>query len=345
MTETQTQLKDLIFSLCTAEGVAGHEDEAAALCEKLLRQYTDQVGRSMLGSVTAMLGEGDRCLMLDAHIDQVGMIVTNLLERGFLRFTRCGGMDRRVLIGKPVVIFGRERVRGIVSSIPPHLMKAGDEKLPEMEDMMIDTGLTEEELKKLVAPGDRILIDAQPVCLMNNRIADPALDDRCSVAAILRCLELLKDKTLPCRLAVQFSVQEETNGAGAKTGAFTIQPDEAIAIDVTFAQGSGVPDKIVAELGGGAQIGISPALSRKMSSTLERLAKEKEIPYQFEVMGGKTGTNADEILTAGPGVVTGLISIPQRSMHTAVEIVSLDDVEATAQLLAAYVMEGGVCNG
>ena len=338
-------LKTLIFSLCGADGVAGREENAAALAETLLRQYTGRVSRSPLGSVTAMLGEGERCLLLDAHLDQIGLIVTNLLERGFLRFSRCGGMDRRVLIGKPVVILGRRRVRGIISSIPPHLAKAGDDKLPELEEMMIDTGLEEDELKRLVAPGDCILVEADPVCLQNDRIAGPALDDRCSMAAILRCLELLRGKELPCRLAVQFSVQEETGGSGAATGAFALRPDEAIAVDVSFAQGPGVPEKITAQLGKGPLIGISPALSRRMSDTLRQLAEEEKIPYQLEVMGGRTGTNADDIAQAGGGAVTGLISIAQRSMHTAVEIVSLADVEATAQLLAAYVLKGGVCNG
>jgi len=211
--------------------------------------------------------------------------------------------------------------------------------------MMIDTGLPEETLKKLVAPGDRILVEAEPVRLLGDRIAAPALDDRCSMAAILRCLELLRGKELPCRLAVLFSVQEETGGCGAKTGAFSVQPDEAIAIDVSFAQGPGVPDRIVAELGKGPLIGISSTLSRRMSDTLEQLAKTDKIPYQLEVMAGSTGTNADDISSSGRGVVTGLISIAQRSMHTAVEVVSLADVEVTAQLLAAYVLKGGVCNG
>ncbi len=347
MKETQSldELKELIFSLCAAEGVAGQENGAAVCSEALLRRYTQEVYRSPLGSVIAMLGKGDRCLMLDAHLDQIGLIVTNLLERGFLRFSRCGGMDRRVLIGKPVVILGKKRVRGIVSSIPPHLAKAGDDKLPELEEMMIDTGLTEEELKTLVAPGDRILVEAEPCCLMNNRIASPALDDRCSMAAILRCLELLQGEELPCRLAVLFSVQEETGGSGAKTGAFSVEPDEAIALDVSFAQGPGVPESIVAKLGNGPLIGVSSTLSRTVSDTLEQLAKENELPYQLEVMGSATGTNADHISNSRGGVATGLISIAQRSMHTAVEIVSLEDVEATAQLLAAYVRKGGACNG
>ena len=342
---SREELKKLVFSLCSAEGVAGCEENAAALAEALLRRYTDRISRSPLGSVTAMLGEGERCLLLDAHLDQIGLVVTNLLERGFLRFSRCGGIDRRVLIGKPVVILGRRRVRGIISSIPPQLAKAADDKLPEMEEMMIDTGLAEDELKELVVPGDRILIEAEPVSLLNDRVASPALDDRCSMAAILRCLELLQGKQLPCRLAVQFSVQEETGGSGAETGAFALQPDEAIAVDVSFAQGPGVPEKIVARLGEGPLIGISPALSHRMSKVLEELAQENGIPYQLEVMGGATGTNADNIVQAGGGAVTGLVSIAQRSMHTAVEIVSLADVEATAQLLAAYVLKGGVCNG
>lgn len=338
-------LQETIFALCAAEGVTGRKSAAAQLACRMLKAYAPNAAIDTLGSVVGTVGTGDKTILLDAHLDQIALVVTSIEERGFLRVAKVGGVDRRVLIGKPVVVYGQTAVHAIISSVPPHLMTKDDEKLPEFTALLVDTGLSEEKCKELIAPGDPILLDYTPRALLGTQITAPALDDRCSVAAVLRCLELLQGETLPCKVAVQFSVQEETNSAGAITSAFRAEADEAIVIDVSFAKTADTPPEIRAKMGAGTMIGVSPALNRSVSDTLRRLAEEQHISYQLEAMGGRTGTNADDISVSRGGVAAGMLSIPQKNMHTGVEIIDTTDVESTAQLLAAYIRNGGRDNG
>jgi endoglucanase len=192
---------------------------------------------------------------------------------------------------------------------------------------------------KIVSPGDRITFNGGFSKLLGNRVASPSVDDRAGVAAILRCLEMLEGKELNCRLSVMFSVQEETGGSGAQTAAFSAQADEAIAVDVSFASAPDVSSEKYASLGGGAMIGYAPSLDYAMSKKLKDIAERENIPYQCEVMGGKTGTDCDEIQVAGKGVKTSLISVPLRNMHTAIEVCDLADIESTARLMAEYIIE------
>ena len=149
---------------------------------------------------------------------------------------------------------------------------------------------------------------------------------------------MLEDKKISCKLSVMFSVQEETGGSGAQTGAFSACADEAIAVDVSFATAPGINGEKYASLGGGTMIGYAPSLDYEMSRKLSAIAENKNIPNQAEVMGGKTGTNCDEIQISGKGVKTALLSIPLRNMHTAVEVCDLEDIENTAKLMAEYII-------
>jgi endoglucanase len=159
------------------------------------------------------------------------------------------------------------------------------------------------------------------------------------MAALLRVLDIIKEKNPPVKVSVLFSVQEETTEAGGKTGAFGISPDEAIAVDVSFASAPSVSSEKYASLGKGTMIGIAPALDYKISKTLEAIAKRESIPFQYEVMGGRTGTNCDEIQVSGKGVRTALLSVPLRNMHTACEVCDLEAIESTAKLMAEYIAE------
>jgi endoglucanase len=167
-------------------------------------------------------------------------------------------------------------------------------------------------------------------------VGGQALDDRCGMAAILHALQLVKGEKLPCAVAVLFSTQEEVGERGASIGAYTINPDIAIAVDVTFALGHGDDPVKCGKLGGGPMIGISPSLSRVVSNQLIAAAKENEIPWQPEVMAGTTGTNADQFSVTRGGIQACTVSIPLRYMHTPTEVIALSDVEQTGKLLAAY---------
>ena len=328
----------LLEKLCAAKGVSGAENRAAKVVSELLGEYMP-VKTDPLGSVTGTMGEGDVHILLDAHLDQIGLVVTAVDEIGFLKVAKCGGSDIRVLAAAEVTVHGKEDIFGVVTSTPPHLSKPEDSgKAKGFDEIAVDIGMKREDAIKVVSCGDRITFNGRFSKLLGNRVASPSIDDRAGVAAILRCLEMLEGKKLGCKISVLFSVQEETGGSGAQTGAFSIDADEAIAVDVSFATAPGISGEKYASLGGGTMIGFAPSLDYEMSRRLSDIAEKKNIPNQPEVMGGRTGTNCDEIQVAGKGVKTALLSIPLRNMHTAVEVCDLEDIENTAKLMAEYII-------
>lgn len=338
------EVSALLEKLCAAKGVSGAENRAADVAAELLGRYMP-VKIGPLGSVTGTKGNGDVHILLDAHLDQIGLIVTAIDETGFLKVAKCGGADIRVLAAAEVTVHGKEDIFGIITSTPPHLSKPEDSsKAKSFDEIAVDIGMKREDAMKIVSPGDRITFNGGFSKLLGNRVASPSVDDRAGVAAILRCLEMLEGKELNCRLSVMFSVQEETGGSGAQTGAFTAAADEAIAVDVSFATAPGISGEKYASLGGGTMIGYAPSLDYEMSRCLSDIAEKKNIPNQPEVMGGKTGTNCDEIQISGKGVKTALLSIPLRNMHTAIEVCDLEDIENTAKLMAEYILERSGAN-
>ena len=309
--------------------------------KELLSEYAE-TRTDTLGSIIGTVGEGKTHIMLDAHLDRIGLIVTAIDESGFLRVDKCGGCDVRVLSAAEVTVWGKEPLYGVVTSTPPHLAKAEDvSKAPSFDSIYIDTGLCYEKVKKTVSVGDRITIDAPVRSLAGNRITGAALDDRIGMVALLRVLDIIKDKKPAVKVSVLFSVQEETTEAGGKTGAFGISPDEAIVVDVSFGTAPGVSEQEAGKLGEGGMICISPSLSHEMSQELITLANENGIKYQTEICPSQTGTNADVISVSKDGIKTGLVSIPLRNMHTQAEVADIEDVESVAQIIAAYILKKG----
>ena len=330
-------IKQIISLLTAGEGVSGNEQTLTA-AQDILKKYAD-VKTDALGSVIGTFGSGDRHIMLDAHLDRIGLIVTSVDKSGFLRVDKCGGCDARVLCAATVTIWGKKPVFGVITSTPPHLAKADDSsKAPDFDNIYVDTGLDYDEISALVSVGDRITVDAPVVSLADNIIAGSALDDRIGMVALLRVADILKDKKLSTKVSILFSVQEETTESGAKAGAFGLSPDEAIAVDVSFASAPGIDPTKCGTMGNGGMICISPSLDAEMSRTLINIAKKKNIKYQTEVCPSSTGTNADVISSARCGIKTGLVSIPLRNMHTQAESADINDVEATAQIIAEYIM-------
>ncbi len=333
------EISAMLEALCNTKGVSGAENEAAIIASEMLSKYMP-VSTDALGSVTGRKeGKGPH-ILLDAHLDQIGLIITAVDGDGFLKFTKCGGADRRVLAAAEVTVHGKEKLFGVVTSTPPHLAKPEDaSKALPFDAMAIDVGLSKEAAEKLVSAGDRVTFNGGYHQLLGNRISSSSVDDRAGVAAVLRSLEILEEKGVDCNLSVMFSVQEETGGSGAKAAAFAAEADEAIAVDVSFASAPSVSAEKYASLGKGTMIGFAPSLDYAMSKKLETIAKRENIPYQPEVMGGKTGTNCDDIQVAGKGVKTALLSVPLRNMHTACEVCDLEDIENTARLMAEYIAE------
>ncbi len=236
---------------------------------------------------------------------------------------------------------GREPLYGVVCSTPPHLSKQEDQSITDITEMAIDIGLSAEAAREKVHPGDRVTLRRSPKKLLGGQISSPSLDDRAGVAAVLRCLALLQEQKADCRLTVVFSTQEEVGGGSAGCASFAARAEEGIAVDVSFAMTPDAPRHKCAQLGKGTMIGIAPTLNAAMSRQLEEIARKEGISYQTEVMNGKTGTNADEMAAAGAGMRMGVLSIPLRYMHMGIEVIDPQDVESTARLLAAYILERG----
>ena len=211
-------LQELLFALCAAPGTPGDESEAARRAAWELSDCGEtEIDR--MGNVICHMGNqtAQQQILLDAHLDQVGLIVTRIETNGFLRVDRCGGTDRRVLPGSPVTVFGKEPLTGIVCCMPPHLTEGGEDKVESVDRMAIDLGLSTEEAQELVSPGDRVLVRAPQKRLLGTRITSPALDDRAGCAALIRCAQLLRNQTLSCGLTILLSSREEAGGQGAQT--------------------------------------------------------------------------------------------------------------------------------
>lgn len=336
-------LKKVIMTLADSAGVSGDECEAADLAMKYLAEFTSDCYIKN-GSVIGNFGErsADKPhILIDAHIDRIGLVVTYITEDGFLKVAGCGGIDRRLLLAQQVTVLGKEKIKGVICSIPPHLEK-DESTVPEMDDIFIDIGMSKEQAEKFVALGDKIVFSQKCAELCGDRITGAALDDRCGVAAVLRAVELLKDECPDCSYTVLFSAQEEIGERGAKTCVYDIDPDIALAVDVSFALTADDSKQKCGEMGKGFMIGFSPVLDRELSKRMVKLAEENSLPYQIEVMNGETGTNADRFSVNCSGVKAVTLSIPLKYMHTPVEVISLADVENTAQLIAAYVKEAKI---
>ncbi|MCL2580667.1 MAG: M20/M25/M40 family metallo-hydrolase [Oscillospiraceae bacterium] len=337
------EIKEVLRELSIQNGMAGQEGGAAEKIAELLDGF-GQISFTPLGSVICRVREpqpGQPDLLLDAHMDEIGLIVTHIEDSGFLRVDSCGGVDRRVLPACQVTVHGRDGpVCGVIANTPPHL-SSGEKKFPKPDELYLDIGYTKDEAEKRVRPGDRVSLPAAFRGLLGDRVSGKALDNRAGCAAILHAARLLREAELNCGLSLLFSSMEEIGGQGAKTAAHAISPTHAIVVDTSFALTPGSEKTECGEMGKGPMIGISPILSSRMSDRLVKIAKDADIPYQFEVMSGQTSTNADSIAATRAGVITGLISIPIRYMHTPVETLSFADLEAAGNLLAAFVKDFG----
>ncbi len=336
-------MKDLLKELCQAAGVGGHAD--AAVCVKqLVEPLVDEVTIDTLGNVLAVRRCGQDnapLLLLEAHLDEIGFLVTHIDDGGFLHVANCGGIDRRVLAATEVTVYGEKTLNGVFCSTPPHLA-SGDHKLKELDEMGIDVGLPAEEVKQLVPVGSRVVFRSGFTALNDHIVCSKALDNRAGCAAVIRALQLLQGEPLSCDVAALFAVQEEIGGAGAIVGAFSTAPTMAIVTDVSFAVTPDATPHKCGKLGEGPMLGIAPTLDRRLQDTIKQLAEKNGIPLQYEVMGGITGTDADAISMSRVGVRTALLSIPQRYMHTPIETVDVRDVAHIARLMALAAKEESV---
>ena len=336
------ELRELITALATEPGPSGFECRAAEKARELLAPWVDEIGTDTLGNLIAWRRCGRKnapTLLLDAHMDEVGLVVTGY-ERGFLRVSSIGGVDARILPAAEVHILTKDGpIPGVIDVLPPHLLTAEDREKPlPMDKLFIDAGFADEEEARRRVPQGTPAVYATPCFAMGeHQLCGKSLDDRSCAAILIKAMEKLAGKKLAADVAVNLAVQEEVGGRGAITGTFAIEPDYALAVDVTFARTPGSPTGKTVKLNGGAIIGVGPATSRKVTDDLIALAEKKGIPFELEALGGYSGTDGDDIQVSRRGVATGVVSLPLKYMHTPVEVIDLRSAEAAADLIAAWV--------
>lgn len=280
--------------------------------------------------------KGNKHILLEAHADETGFIVTSVTENGFIKIAPVGGAYSASVLGSVFTVYGKEKLAAVAVTTPPHLSDNDKNELPDVSDILLDAGLSGEKARKLISAGDRVLRKTLATQLSDTRITGKALDNRAGVAVLLIAAKKLLEEGTVNRITVCFTSQEEVGCRGAYAIGNTLSPDEAICVDVSFALQPNVSKAEAGELSKGAMIGISPILSRNISDKLISVCKEKSLPYQIEVMSGRTGTTADVLQISGKGIPCALVSVPQRNMHSSCETVDTEDIENIAALITAY---------
>ena len=318
---------------------SGFEGPAAQAAAELLRPLMDEVSIDRSGNVIGVrrCGKPDAGrLLLDAHIDEIGLITVGI-EDGFLRFRTIGGVDPRMLPNRELTVLTDPPIFGVVACLPPHVLKPEDSKnsIP-VPELMVDVGMDQEQAERAVPIGTPMVFRGGCGPLGERQLCGKSLDDRSCFVTLLRAAELMGEAPLDVDLYVVGSVSEEFTAVGAKTAAFTIDPDWCVAVDVTHgATPDGQKDRTF-PLGGGPVIGVGPNMTRWMTRRMTKKAQELELDYQLEVMAGHTGTNGWPMQVSREGIATSVVSVPLKYMHSPIEVLDLDDMEHTARLLAAF---------
>jgi putative aminopeptidase FrvX len=336
---------ELLDRLLRAPGPSGHETNPALVWREACAEFASEVRADHLGSSLARVPgtAGGPTLIVVGHIDEIGLHISHIDDEGFLRFGEVGGWDPIVLVGQRVTVITREGpITGVIARKPIHLLKDDDrKKVPELKHLHIDIGAKDaEEARSLVRIGDVAVIDASPIELPNDRLVARSLDNRvgCYVAAAAARL-VAQDGGAAGDVVALAVVQEETTFAGSRTSAFALEPDVAVAVDVTFATDQpGIELGPITKhtLGSGPVVARGTTLHPRVFELLHEAGEQERIPFTVESLGRGTGTDADAIHISRAGVPTGLVSVPLRYMHSPVELVSLEDIDAAARLIAAF---------
>jgi endoglucanase len=332
-------------SLISAAGVSGYESPVADLIKRKWTPLVDELTRSRLGSIhglkTGSLKKSIRpSVMIATHMDAIGLMVSRIVD-GFLHVTGIGGIDARVLPGMPVIVHASgtdEELYGVVVMPPASLLPdgEGDGVIP-LKYLMVDTGLTPNEVAKKVRVGDRVSMGTEPIELSGGCVSGHTLDNRASVAALTVCLEELRSKSHAWDVWAVASVQEEVTLGGAMTSAYQIRPAIAVAVDMTFGRGGGASGYQTFDIGKGVTLGIGPSMHPFLYKRFKEVAERIEIPVHDDLMPEYSSTDADAMQLVAEGIPTMLVSIPQRYMHTPVELVAVKDIQRAGRLLAEFI--------
>ncbi|MDG1330816.1 MAG: M42 family metallopeptidase [Crocinitomicaceae bacterium] len=331
----------LLSEICATPGAPGFEQKVRELVIKEVTPLVDEVEVDNMGNVYAIKrGTGDKKVMIGAHMDEIGFIVTHIDDNGFIRFHTLGGFDPKTLTAQRVLVHGKKDIIGVMASKPIHVMTPEERnKIAKTKDYFIDTGLPVEEVKEIVSIGDSITREREFI-EMGNCVNGKSLDNRLAVFILIETLKNLKGKEVPYDIYGVFTVQEEVGIRGANVSALRINPDFGFGLDTTIAfdlPGAAAHEKIT-ELGKGTAIKIMDASTicdYRMVKFMKETADKHKITWQPEILtAGGTDTAGIQRMTEG-GSIAGAVSIPTRHLHQVIEMAHKDDIQGSIDLLTA----------
>jgi len=338
---------EFLEKLMAAWCPSGFEEEAQEVVRQRLAGRCDEVRTDVHGNVLAGVNTTAALrVMLAGHVDEIGLMVSHIDENGYLFFQTIGGFDPTILAGQRVVVHGAKGpVLGVIGRKPIHLLTEEERKAQlKIEDMCIDIGATSgDEARRHVRVTDTATLDVEFKHLLNNRVVSRGFDDRIGAFVVTETLVALAKRRPRVAVWAVSTVQEEVGLRGARTSAFGLDPHVGLAVDVGFASDYAGADKDKRKLGdvrigGGPILCRGPNINPRVADGLEKTAKARKIPHQFQAAPGATGTDANAIQISRAGVATALVSVPNRYMHTPVEVLSLDDTDNTIRLLTEYIL-------
>ncbi len=335
----------LLNTICTTPGAPGFEQKIRELVLKELEGLVDEIEVDNMGNVYAIKkGKGDKRIMVGAHMDEIGFIVTHIDDNGFIRFHTLGGFDPKTLTAQRVLVHGKEDLIGVMASKPIHVMTADERnKVAKIKDYFIDTGLPVEEVKKLVEIGDSITREREFI-EMGPCVNGKSLDNRLAVFILLETFRKLKGKEIPFDLYGVFTVQEEVGIRGANVSALKINPDFGFGLDTTIAFDlpGAAPHEMITKLGEGTAIKIMDASTicdYRMVKYMKQTADKHDIKWQPEILtAGGTDTAGIQRMTEG-GSIAGAVSIPTRHLHQVIEMAHKEDIQGSIDLLTACISD------
>ena len=332
---------DLLRRLLATAGPSGMEGPPAAIWRDAASAFAEVTTDTMGNTVARVRGAGGGPLLgIFGHIDEIGLIVSHVDDKGFLYFTSIGGYRAATLMSQRVEVLTRDGVIPGVIATKPVQGKADRDRALELEDLHIDIGARDsDDARARVRNGDAAVLVAPPVDFPNDRLVSRALDNRIGAYVALEAARRAAETGAPGDVAAVASVQEEVGLYGARTSAFALDPEVAIVVDVTFAtdRPGGDPKKLGEHaLGSGPVLTRGPMISPLVYDLLERAAEEEGIPFTIEIAARLSNTDADVVHLSRGGVPTGVVSVPLRYMHSPIEMIQLDDVENAIRLIAAF---------
>lgn len=335
--------RSFLQNLLLTPSPSGYERPIQDVVRAWVKPFADEVRTDRHGNVIAVRNpEGSPRIMLAGHCDQIGLMVQHIDDSGFLYVQPIGGWDMQILLGQHLTVWTRTGpVHGVVSRKAPHLLTNEERsKVPQFSDVWIDIGAKDrKEAEELVTSGDPVTVELGVRELRNGLVSSPALDDKVGVWVVMETLRLLKNRPMTAAVFAVSTVQEEIGLRGATTSAYGIHPAVGIAVDVCHATDTpGNDKKSVGDtrLGSGPVLFRGPNINPRVFEKLEQSAKSQEIGVQVRGVPRATGTDANVIQISREGVATALIGIPNRYMHSPVEVVHLDDLDKAARLLADF---------